>query len=259
MRTGIAVVALAIIAAAVALAEAVDHKNLDEGRPVRLEDAYPIAHGEISIETGAGFALLKHGPPNARGFFPIEVLYGALPNLQLGVGSTLFTDPHETDDRPKSGDLRANALYNFNQETLTLPAFAAKLSLTAPTGVDGHGWGIELKGIVTKSVDRLSLHFNGAYEFLAGSTRTERDGRYEFALGASYPVGAPKFTRATLIADIFADQPVTRGESTTVGIEVGLRYQLTPSIVWDVGIGTEFAGPRNRSPFFGTTGLSLGF
>jgi hypothetical protein len=28
---------------------------------------------------------------------------------------------------------------------------------------------------------------------------------------------------------------------------------------WDFGIGTEFAGPRNRSPFFGATGLSLGF
>ena len=149
--------------------------------------------------------------------------------------------------------------YSFNQETLTLPAFAAKLSLTAPTSVDGHGWGIELKGIVTKSIDRLSLHFNGAYEFLTGSTRTERDGRYEFALGASYPVGAPKFTRATLIADIFADQPVTRGESTIVGAEVGLRYQLTPSIVWDVGIGTEFAGPRSRASFFGTMGVSLGF
>ena len=52
-------------------------------------------------------------------------------------------------------------LRNFNQETLTLPALAAKLSLTAPTGIDAHGYGIELEGIVTKSIDRLSLHFNG--------------------------------------------------------------------------------------------------
>jgi hypothetical protein len=259
MRQGIAAIALGFVVVAAGGAEAVDHKNLDEGRPVRLEDAYPIAHGEVSIETGAGFALLRHGPPDARGFFPIEILYGALPNLQLGIGSTLFTDPRETDDRPRSGDLRASVLYNFNQETLTLPALAAKLSLTAPTGVGGHGWGIELKGIVTKSIDRLSLHLNGGYEFLAGSTRSERDGRYEFALGASYPVGAPRFTRATLVTDVFADQPVTRGESTAVGIEAGLRYQLTPSIVWDVGIGTEFAGPRDRASFFGATGLSFGF
>jgi hypothetical protein len=257
MRKGIVVVALGMIAATPWIVDAIDHKNLDEGRPVRLEDAYSIAQGEVSIETGAGFALLKEGPN--RGLFPIEILYGALPNLHLGIGSTLFTDPHEMDDRPKAGDLRASALYNFNQETLTLPAFAAKLSVTAPTGVDGHGWGVELKGIVTKSIDRLSLHLNGAYELLTGSTRTERDGRYELAFGASYPIGAPQFTRATVVGDVFADQPVTRGESTVVGIEVGLRYQLTPSIVWDVGIGTEFAGPHSRSSFFGATGLSLGF
>src|SRR5262249_37942824 len=86
-------------------------------------------------ETGAGFALLKRGPN--RGVFPIEVLYGALPNLQVGLGSVLFTDPHDIDDRPKSGDLRASALYNFNQETLALPAFAAKLSVTAPMATEG--------------------------------------------------------------------------------------------------------------------------
>ena len=257
MRKEIVVAVLGIMTAAAGVAEAVDHKNLDEGRPVRIEDAYPIAQHEISVETGAGFALIKRGPN--RGVFPIEVLYGALPNLQVGLGSVLFTDPHDIEDRPKSGDLGASALYNFNQETLTLPAFAAKLRVTAPTGVDGHGWGIEVKGIVTKSIDRLSFHFNGGYEFLTGSTRTERDGRYELALGASYPIGAPKFTRATLVADVFADQPVTRGESTIVGTEVGLRYQLTPSIVWDVGVGTEFAGPASRSVFFATTGLSFGF
>ncbi len=157
------------------------------------------------------------------------------------------------------GVLRLSALYNFNQETLTLPAFAGKLSLTTPTGTDAHGYGIELKAIVTKSIDRLSIHFNGAYEFLTGSTRNERDGRYELALGASYPIGAPTFTRATLVADVFADQPVTHGESSVVGMEIGLRYQLTPSIVWDLGVGTEFAGPASRSVFFATTGFSFGF
>jgi hypothetical protein len=257
MRAGIAALAFGILTTTVGVAAAIDHKNLDERRPVRLEDAYPIAHNECSIETGAGFALPQRGPN--RGFFPIELLYGALPNLQLSVGSTLITDPHDIDDRPKSGDLRASALYNINQETLALPAFAARLSLTAPTGIDGHGYGIALKGIVTKSIHRLAFHFNGGYEFLTGSSRTERDGRYELALGASYPLGAPTFTRATLVADVFAEQPVTRRESTVVGTEVGLRYQLTPSIVWDVGLGTEFAGPASRSSFFATTGFSVGF
>ena len=107
-----------------------------------------------------------------------------------------------------------------------------------------------LPGIVTKSIDRLSLHLNGGYEFLTASRADERDGRYRFAFGPSYPVGAPQFTRATLVADVFAEQSVRRHEATTVGAEAGVRYQLTPRLVWDVGLGTEFAGLATRSNFW---------
>jgi hypothetical protein len=235
----------------------IDHKNLDEGRPLRLEDAYPISHGEIALEVGGGFRVVRGGPD--QGFFPIEVLYGALPNFQVGVGSTLFTDPHEVDERPKSGDLGLHALYNFNQETISLPALALKLGLGLPTGVDAKGVTVEVKGIITKSMERLSLHLNAGYEFFTDTRAEERDGRYEFALGFSYPVGAPQFTRATLVGDVFAEQAALRGDSTVVGAEVGLRYQLTPRIVWDVGVGSEFAGPSDRSRFSFQTGFSVGF
>jgi hypothetical protein len=236
---------------------AIDHTNLDEGRPLRLEDAYAIAHREIAVEAGAGLTLQRRGPN--RGLFPLEFLYGALPNLQLGIGTLLSTDPRAINDPPKSGDLRLTALYNFNQETIRLPALALKLGLETPTGVNAHGYEVEVKGIVTRSINRLSLHLNGAYEFLTASRADERDGRYRFAFGPSYPIGAPQFTRATLIADVFAEQSVRRREATVVGGEAGLRYQLTPRLVWDVGLGTEFAGPASRSNFFVTTGLSFGF
>lgn len=257
MKTILAITLLVVLGAPARVVFAIDHKNLDENRPLRLEDAYPIASGEIAIEAGAGLALQRRGPN--RGFFPVEVLYGALPNLQLGIGTVLSTNPREIEDPPKSGDLRASALYNFNQETLTLPAFAVKVGVDAPTGIGARGFGIEAKGIITKSFDRLSLHLNAAYEFFTASRTEERDGRYKLAIGGSYPVGAPQFTRATLVADVFAEQPLRRGESPVVGTEVGLRYQLTPRIVWDIGAGTEFVGPANRSSVFLTTGFSLGF
>jgi outer membrane putative beta-barrel porin/alpha-amylase len=254
MRKLVASIVLALIPVS---AFAIDHKNLDEGRPLRLDDAYAISTGEIAVEAGAGFTLQRRR--SHRGFFPIEVLYGAFPNFQIGLGTLLSTDPREVDERPKSGDVRFNALYNFNQETLGLPAFGVKLGLEAPTGIDSRGFAVELKGIVTKSFERLSIHFNGGYEFFTDSRREERDGQYSLVLGASYPVGAPKFTRATLIADVFSEQSVHRGEPNVVGTELGLRYQLTPRIVWDVGVGTEFAGPGDRSRLFGVTGFSFGF
>lgn len=253
----IVLMSVAVVAMASGEVYAIDHTNLDEGRPLRLEDAYTIADGEIAIEAGGGFTLQRRG--SNRGVFPAEILYGAYPNLQVGVGTTLSTDPRDVDDRPKSGDLQLSALYNFNQETISLPAFALKVGLDTPTGVGAKGYGVELKGIITKSIERLSLHLNAGYEFLVATGPGERDGRYKFALGASYPIGAPQFTRATLVGDVFAEQSTRRGESTFVGAEVGLRYQLTPRIVWDVGIGTEFAGPAHRSDLFLTTGFSFGF
>ena len=236
---------------------AIDHTNLDEGRPLRLEDAYAIADGEIALEAGGGFTLQRRR--STRGVFPAEVLYGAYPNLQVALGTTLSTDPRDIDDRPKAGDLQMSALYNFNQETISLPALALKVGVDTPTGIGARGYGIELKGIITKSIERLSLHLNAGYEFLTSTSRDQRDGRYKLALGASYPIGAPQFTRATLVGDVFAEQSTRRGESTFVGVEVGVRYQLTPRMVWDVGIGTEFAGPTHRSDLFMTTGFSFGF
>src|SRR5687768_7812177 len=99
MACGLAAVLLVPLSAA-----AIDHKNLDEGRPLRLEDAYAISTGEIAVEAGAGFTVRRRGA--TRGVFPLELLYGALPNVQIGVGTTLSTDPRDIDEPMKSGDLR---------------------------------------------------------------------------------------------------------------------------------------------------------
>jgi hypothetical protein len=113
--------------------------------------------------------------------------------------------------------------------------------------------------LVTKSIERLSFHFNAGYQVLTDARREERDGRYEFVLSASYPLGAPRYTRATIIADVFTEQSPRHGEENTVGTELGFRYQITRTIVWDTGVGTEFAGPAGRSKFMFNTGLSFAF
>ncbi len=237
--------------------QAIDHSNLDEHRPLRIEDAYPISVGEFALETGVGYTVERRGTD--RAFFPVEVLYGAYPGVQLSIGSTLLTDPREVDKPHKSGDMRLSALYNFNQETLSLPAFGFRGSLNVPTGVRSSGVDFELTGLVTKSFGRLSLHFNPAYEVLGGGGRDERDGRYSFTLGTSYPIGAPKYTRTTLVGDLFTEQSSRKGESEIYGAEVGFRHQLTQRLVLDLGVGSEFEGPAQRSPFFATTGISLAF
>src|SRR6266852_2043527 len=91
--------ALALLCLIAKPAWAIDHNNLDEGRPLRLEDAYPIAYGELSAETGARFSLNRRSPD--RFAFPIEILYGAYWNLHLGLESTLATQPRTIDEPEK--------------------------------------------------------------------------------------------------------------------------------------------------------------
>jgi len=236
---------------------AIDHSNLDEDRPLRVEDPYPIATGELAVEAGAGLRVPRRG--DTQGLFPIELLYGALPNLQLSLGTTAFTDPQKVDEPIKSGDFRVSALYNLNQETLRLPAFGIRITAHFPTGRNSAGVDVRVKGLITKSWRRLSVHFNAAHEFLSETQPTERRGRHQFVLGASVPVGAPKYTRTTVLGDFFAGQSFRRGASEIVGAEFGVRHQFTPWTVLDAGVGTEFAGPSDRSNFFATVGVSTGF
>lgn len=248
---------LMLVCLTAAPAWAVDHNNLDEGRPLRIEDAYPIAYGELSVESGARFSLNRRSPD--RFSFPIEFLYGAYWNLHVGLASTLVTEPRTIDESEKSGDLHAFALYNLNQETLRLPALAAKLSGDFPTGVRSQGVDTELKGIVTRSFGTVRTHLNVGYEFIGSAGNGERDGRYEIVLGGQYPLGSPHSFATTLVADLFTQQSVGSGESNPTGLEVGLRRQIAPLVVVDVGVGTEFAGPAERTPFFVTVGASVGF
>jgi hypothetical protein len=236
---------------------AVDHNNLDEGRPLQVEDAYPIAYGELSAETGVRVSYNRHG--NDRVAFPMELLYGAYWNLHLGLGSTLFTSPQTIDDPEKSGDLRLLGLYNLNQETLRIPALAVKLTLDFPSGIRSRGVDTELKGILTRTVGHGRVHFNAGYQFIGNARDAERDGRYEVLLGVQYPWGYPRSFTTTVLADVFTHQATRFNETNNSGVEIGMRRQIAPAIILDVGIGTEFIGPSERDLFFATVGVSFGF
>jgi hypothetical protein len=123
---------------------------------------------------------------------------------------------------------------------------AANLNIHLPTGVDSSGIDVSLTGLVTKSFGRLRLHANAGYAFLSGEDPSERDGRYEITLGASYPIGASHYTRLTILGDLFTKQSVARGESNIGGAEVGLRYQLTCTVqYWMQASAPNSQDPRN--------------
>ncbi len=234
-----------------------DHANLDPRRPLRIEDAYAIAHKEWSIEGGAGFRIERKGTD--QGILDAEVLYGLFPNTQVGLGTSILTHASAVHDSERSGDIHFSALYNFNQETVSLPAFALRATVDFPTGVDSEGVDAEIKIIATKSVEGIPLHLNVSYLFVGDPAAGERDGRYRVAAGASFPVGGSTHTRTTLILDLYVEESVEKLEPDVFGMEIGARYQLAYRTVLDAGIGTQWIGPKDRSDLYITVGVSVSF
>jgi hypothetical protein len=75
----------------------------------------------------------------------------------------------------------------------------------------------------------------------------------------SYPLGYPTSFRDTIIANVFTRQSDLVGQRNPTGLGIGLRHQVSSRVVADAGIGSEVIGPPDRSVFFSTIGLSVGF
>lgn len=236
---------------------ALDHDNLDPNRPIAIEDAYVIPKGEIGVEGGVTFNDRKEG----KGRFGLQpqIIYGAFDNMQLEIMTGLVTEPTSVVGDDKSGDLSVGVLYNFNTETIDLPAFAVRAELGFPTGVNSKGVDTELTGVMTRSFGRWRTHVNIGYTFLGSPQGQERSGTYRVVAAVSYPLGYPTSFRDTVIANVSTRQSDLVGQRNPTAVGIGLRHQVSSRVVFDVGLGTEFIGPSDRSLFFSTLGLSIGF
>lgn len=236
---------------------ALDHDNLDPNRPIGLEDAYAIAKGEIGLESGVRFNDRRAG--RTRVTFQPQLIYGAFDNTQIEVQGDFFSDPRSVVGVNKSGDLHLGVLYNFNTETMTVPALALRVEADFPTGVNSRGVDTQVTGIMTRSFGRLRTHLNIGYTVLGSPQGQERAGAYRAVAAVSYPLGYPLRFVDTLIASVYTRQSDLRGQRNNTGIELGLRHQWTSRIVLDAGLGTELDGPADRAALLGTLGVSVGF
>ena len=188
MRT-VLLLLIALLVGPAARALALDHDNLDPNRPIGMEDAYAIPKGEIGLEGGVRFNDRREGRTQVT--FQPQIIYGAFDNAQIEIQGDLFTDPRSLVGANKSGDLHLGLLYNFNTETLNLPAMAVRVEADLPTGVNSKGIDTQLTGILTRSFGRLRMHLNAGYTVMGSPQGQERPGAYRAVAAVSYPLGYP--------------------------------------------------------------------
>jgi hypothetical protein len=229
---------------------AADHYNLDEGLPLHLEDAFPLASGNREIQISGGYERTKG---NADRFTLVPRLeFGIAKNWQVSVDAPFYKG---NDDTTNSGNLRLGALYNFNQESTWFPALSLAGRAELPTGENSQGIDAAIKFIATKTIgnenlDRLHLNLEFAHKF--DEVYGERSDRHKAILGYSRRLGPD----ALLVADLVRERELEDGMESNM-LEVGIRWALDPRTVLSIGGGPGFG---DDSPRWGATiGLQYSF
>ena len=227
----------------------IDYRNLDDHRPVRTEDAYPVERYAFDL-------LLSYEYQNSAGdraahVFSPELGYGVLANTQIGVRLPLAVlDTGEGSDWGFAGP-RLFGLYNFNTESPGLPALSIRADLSLPVGhLSGSATQLTLKGIATRGWGLARLHVNGTVRLgrTAGVSSVGGEPRWSLSVA-----GDRTFIRQSLlvIGELGVLDP--SGEPGSVLVSLGLRYQLTPSLVLDGGLSRQIASDTGPN-----TGLTVG-
>jgi hypothetical protein len=246
MRVIQQIAALAITSTAVGirpLEAQIDYRNLDDHRPVRTEDAYPIERYAFELlvpyeyeNEPAGEALHEVTP---------ELAYGVLPNTQIGLKLPLAAvNGTDGTDWGFAGP-RLFALHNFNTEGPALPALALRADAALPLGdLAGDNVQLTLKGIATRSWGRTRMHLNGGVTLGGEAGRPEVGGEPTWSV--SVAADRTVLRQSLLLIGELAVLEAASSAPTEVTAGLGIRYQLTPTLVLDAGVSrrlVEEAGP----------------
>ncbi len=221
---------------------AADHSNLEEGLPLEVEDAYATAYRNREIQGVIRWDRTDEGKDKL--VLTPRFEWGFLRNAQLRVDAPFILGDA---DKTGSGDVRTELFYNFNTESVYLPAFAASVRADFPSGHDSRGIDTSVKLIASKMPFPWTtllhrIHVNVAWTHNSDRREGERSDFYTAVVGFS--VRAWKDT--LFLADYVREAERERGKDANI-LEAGIRQQITPLLVLSLGAG---AGIGEDSPDF---------
>lgn len=255
-------VALALTVHARDGAAQTDYYNTDAGRPVRVEDAFPVERYAFELQA-APFRLQRADDGGLDWSIEPELAYGLLPRTQFEVAFPLsLRTGGGSDARFGLGGIELSMLHNLNAESDTFPAFALAADVVVPVGEFAPGRAYPtFKGIVTRTYRFARFHLNG--QFTAGPSPDdapalnprgraliespepdEHGGTSELSrwmAGVAADRALP-LRSMLLIADLFVERRMGTGSDLEWTAEAGLRYQLSPYFSLDAGAGRRLSG-----------------
>ena len=223
----------------VALAQ-VDYRNLDDGRPVRTEDAFVVDHHAFEALAPFGYDADVSGA--RRYLFQPELEWGALPNTQVSLKLPLGVVDSGGRAPFGLGGVTVTGIYNLNEEGPTLPAFAVRSDVLLPAGSlagDRVLWTI--KGVASRTFGLVRTHLNAAWTVgtsLVDGPRLEAPPRWFIGGAVDYTFFRPSLL---VVGELTALQDYD-GAPTELSLGGGIRWQWTPTLVLDAGAERRLTG-----------------
>lgn len=244
---GVAVLSVALIAPTASAQT--DYYNTDAGRPIRVEDAYALERRGFELQAAPLRLERNRGGVYRWGIEP-EIAYGILPRTQLEVGFPLAFVESGLGSRRTSGlaGIDISVLHNLNAET-RLPALAIAAQVLVPAGNLGPDRAYpSVTGIATKTFPWARFHVNGQYTFgdapgVATSTvvgaQVVEVSRWlgGIAVDRTLPLRS-----LLLTGEVYAEGGLADDSDPEWNAGVGTRYQLSPRLAMDAGLGRRLSG-----------------
>ena len=238
-----------------------DYYNTDRGRPVQIEDAYVTERYAFELKLAPVRLERERGGVYNWGLDP-EIAFGILPRTQLEIGLPLAY--REVGSRRTSGvaGLELSLMHNLNIETETWPALGIRGDLLTPVGnLAPSRVYSSVTGMATRTYSWARFHVNAQYT--AGKSpvaaTTANPGESELSrwlAGAAVDKTFP-LSSALITAELFARQPIISGEPLEYSTGAGVRYQQSPTLALDVGLGRRLNG--DAAGWYVTFGTAYAF
>jgi hypothetical protein len=224
-----------------------EYFNTDRRRPLETEDAYVTERREIELKLTSVRLEHERGGVYNWGLEP-EIAFGVLPRTQLELGAPLAL--REAGPQRRSGlvGVDVSLMHNLNVETETWPALGLRADVLMSVGRFAPARAYpSLTGIATRTYRWARIHVNGQYtvgdELPAASAEdVEWIELSRWAAGVAFDRTFP--LRSMLLGgELVARRPLAKGAEVEYGVGSGVRYQSSPSLALDGGIGYRLNGP----------------
>ena len=242
------------------LAAQIDYRNLDEGRPVQTEDAYPVERHAFELVIPYEYEN-ERGPVRTHLVAP-ELAYGIADNAMLGLSLPFaaLEGGAGTETEWGFGGPRLFALYNLNTESPALPAVALRADASLPVGnLGADETRVALTAIATRSWGRTRAHLNVAVGIGADEDAPQNPAVHAIpAWRASAAVDRTFLRRSVLLISELSLRGAGSESAVDISVAAGARLQLTPTVVIDAGIERRLTS-RAGSDIGLTLGLTHAF